>query len=123
MTPETRVFGTLFIIAFLTVLIRMVRRNSLRAKYTFLWLIIGLTCLALVAIPGLLDWSSEVVGVFYPPTLLLGAAIMLLLFVSLHFSWELSRLEERTRALAEELALVSSSLDDARYSKPTELGS
>jgi hypothetical protein len=45
-------------------------------------------------------------GISYGPTTFFLGAITLLLLVVVHFSWELSRLEERTRLLAEELALL-----------------
>ena len=57
--------------------------------------------------PRLLDNVSDWLGIDYgPATFLLGATTLLFLIV-IHFSWELSRLEERTRSLAEELALRS----------------
>ena len=40
------------------------------------------------------------------------AAITLLFLVVIHFSWELSRLEERTRVLAEELAVFKADAED-----------
>ena len=39
------------------------------------------------------------------------AAIVFLFFVVVHFSWELSRLEERSRSLAEEVALLRAELE------------
>jgi hypothetical protein len=39
-------------------------------------------------------------------------AIVFLLIVVMHFSWELSRLEERTRTLAEEIALLRATRPD-----------
>jgi hypothetical protein len=63
--------------------------------------------LALLAVfPDALDRTSLWIGIAYPPTTLFLVAITLLLLVAVHFSWELSRLEERTRVLAEELALL-----------------
>ncbi len=38
-------------------------------------------------------------------------ALTLLLGVSVHLSWELSRLEDETRSLAEDLALLRSSVE------------
>jgi hypothetical protein len=39
-------------------------------------------------------------------------AVGFLFVVVVHYSWELSRLENRTRTLAEELALLRAQLDD-----------
>lgn len=100
----------LVVLALLTVIVRLVRARKLRAKYSFFWLMVGSGVLVLAAVPGLLNWLSETANVFYPPSLLFACAIMLLLFVSVHFSWELSRLEERTRTLAEEIGLLNEEL-------------
>jgi hypothetical protein len=91
---------------------RLVRARQLRSKYALLWLTIGLLMLPLGVFPGLLDTFSEWVGVHYSPTtfLLLGDAFLFL--VVIQFSWELSRLESRTRMLAEEVALLRGELED-----------
>ena len=45
-------------------------------------------------------------GIADPPNLLLFGAVLVLLLVSVHLSWEVSRLEEETRTLAEEIGLL-----------------
>jgi hypothetical protein len=91
---------------------RLVRARQLRSKYALLWLVIGLMLLPLAAVPGVLNTVSEWVGVFYSPTIFLLVAVGFLFLVVVHYSWELSRLENRTRTLAEELALLRAQLDD-----------
>ena len=92
--------------------LRLVRRGQLRAKYAILWLSIGVLLLPLAASPKLLDRFARIVGIAYGPAALFLAALSLLFLIVVHFSWELSRLEERTRWLAEELALLQSKVDD-----------
>jgi hypothetical protein len=92
-------------VASLAFILRLVRTHRLRAKYSMLWISVGLALTVLAASPRLLDTVSGWLGVAYPPTTLFIVAITLLLLVAVHFSWELSRLEERTRILAEELAI------------------
>ena len=91
---------------------RLVRARQLRSKYALLWLVIGLMLLPLAAVPGVLNTVSEWAGVFYSPTIFLLVAVGFLFLVVVHYSWELSRLENRTRTLAEELALLRAQLDD-----------
>jgi hypothetical protein len=92
-------------------ILRLVRAHQLRSKYALLWLVIGLMLLILAAVPGVLNTFSEWLGVLYSPTLFLLLAVGFLFFVVVHYSWELSRLENRTRTLAEELALLRTRLD------------
>jgi hypothetical protein len=87
-------------------ILQLVRQRRLRAKYSVLWLSIGAVLAVLAAFPGLLVPMSNAVGIAYPPATFLLLAISFLLLLVLHFSWEISRLEDRTRALAEEHALL-----------------
>jgi hypothetical protein len=107
MSGRAHVFVATVTLASLIFIIRLVRTHRLRAKYSMLWVSIGLALTVLAASPKLLDRVSAWIGVAYPPTTLFIVAITLLLLVAVHFSWELSRLEERTRILAEELAVRS----------------
>lgn len=111
MSAEAHLLVSVVTLFVLVLILRFVRRRELRAKYAFLWLSVGLTMVVLAISPALLNRVSLWLGVFYPPTTLFLAAIILLLLVAVHVSWELSRLEERTRTLAEELAILRADLD------------
>jgi hypothetical protein len=50
------------------------------------------------------------VGIFYQPAAFLFAAVVFLFFVVVHYSYELSKLEERSQRLAEEVALLRNDL-------------
>ncbi len=91
---------------------RLVRARQLRSKYALLWLVIGVLMVPLAAVPSVLNTVSEWLGVLYSPAIFLLFAVGFLFLVVVHYSWELSRLENRTRTLAEELALLRTRLDD-----------
>jgi hypothetical protein len=105
MSPAARVFVAVLTAMTVVFLLALVRSRRLRAKYALLWLATSVVMVLLAAFPGLLDLFSQSVGVQYGPATLFSGALLLLLLVCMHFSWELSRLEEKTRSLAEELAL------------------
>lgn len=84
----------------------LVRRRHLKAKYSLLWLSLGAVMVVIAAVPGLLDWTAERLGIWYQPTLLILLGLALLLLIAVHFSYELTRSENRTRELAEQLALL-----------------
>jgi hypothetical protein len=106
MSGKAHFFVAVVTLASLFFILRLVRTRRLRAKYSMLWISIGLALAVLAAFPRVLDRFSSWIGVAYPPTALFIVALALLLLVSVHFSWELSRLEERTRILAEEIAII-----------------
>ncbi|WP_334147010.1 DUF2304 domain-containing protein [Microbacterium sp.] len=96
-------------------------RRQLREKYAVIWLAIGLAVLLLGIFPAALQWLTMALGFQLPANLIFTLAIALLLGVSLHLSWELTRTEERLRRLAEETAIarlaqhrLESDLDELR---------
>lgn len=105
MTFGAHLFAAAVTLPALMFIVILLRRGQLRTKYAMLWLPVGLVILVFGLFPGLLDAVSNFVGIAYPPTILLVAAIGLLLMVCIHFSWELSRLEERVRLIVERIAL------------------
>lgn len=91
--------------------LQMLRRGKLREKYTVLWLVVGGLTIVLGIFPQLLDWAATLVGIRVPANLLFALAIVLLVGVSLHVSRELTILEDETRILAEEVAILRASVD------------
>lgn len=93
------------------ILTRLLRNGRLREKYAAIWILIGTAILVLAAFPGLLVAVSRWFGVQVPSNLLFFLAILLLLAVCLHLSLELSKLEDETRILAEEVAILRLELE------------
>jgi hypothetical protein len=116
---KAHLFVAVVTLTSLTFIMRLVRTRRLRAKYSMLWMSVGLGLSILAASPRLLDRLSRLIGVAYSPTTLFIVALTFLLLIVVHFSWELSRLEERTRILAEEVALLR--CEDAREIHLTEV--
>lgn len=88
------------------VMLELVRRRQLREKYALLWLAVGVGGIVLGLGRTLVDRVAHALGVDYGPSAVFLLAILFLLIVCMHLSWEVSRLEERTATLAEELALM-----------------
>ncbi|MDH6136563.1 hypothetical protein P3T37_005991 [Kitasatospora sp. MAA4] len=91
-------------------ILELLRRQQLREKYAAIWLLIGLLVAPLGFFPDLLDSTAKRLGVASGASLVLFAGFLLILLVSLHLSWEASRLEAETRTLAEDVALIRAHL-------------
>jgi hypothetical protein len=111
MTGRAHLVLVLISAGMLGFVLHLLRSGRLRAKYAMLWSTVGAGLVVLAAFPGLLDWTAGRLGIYYPPAAFLMAAVAFLFVLSVHFSWELSRLEERTRTLAEEVALLRDDLE------------
>ena len=103
--------GTMFflVMAVITIafLFNLVRSRRLREKYVALWMVVGLATIVLVLFPGLLASLARLVGVAVPSNLLFFLAILLLLGVCLQLSLEISLAEEKSRTLAEHVAILN----------------
>ena len=95
--------GSLLILAGI---FELLRRRQLSEKYAVLWLVVGVLLLVLTVFPGLLASVSRALGVTVPSNLLFFVGIVFLICVCLHLSWELSRLENESRKLAEDVAIL-----------------
>ncbi len=111
MSGSVQVVLALLVLASLVQLALLVRHRRLRAKYLLLWGAASLLLVPVVAAPAALDRAVRHLGVAYPPAAYLVVAAAFLYGVCMHFSWELSRLEERSRALAEETALLQARIE------------
>ena len=103
--------GIALALVILGIVIWMLLARKLREKYAVMWLVIGLAVLILGIFPQLLLWLTETLGVQVPANLLFSLAIVLLLGVTLHLSWELSQAEEEIRRTAEEAAIARAEIE------------
>jgi hypothetical protein len=100
------VLGLIGSLITLSLLFELLRRRRLREKYAIFWVVVALVTLVIAIFPATLTTAANLVGVAVPANLLFFGASMLLLGVSIHQSYEVGRLEERTRTLAEEIGLL-----------------
>lgn len=108
------VAGIVLALIIIGVVLWMLLSRRLREKYAVLWLLIAVGVLIVGVFPGLWEGLTRLLGVQLPSNLLLAAAVLLLLGVAFHLSWELSSAEDEIRRLAEESALLRAETDDLR---------
>ena len=107
MDTRARLFLAFVALASLLFIARMLRSKQLKPKYAMLWALVALAMLPLAIWPRIVDAVSDWIGISYAPATLFLVADVMLLLIAVHFSWELSRLEDRSRILAQELALLT----------------
>ena len=106
----------------LVVIIELSRRRQLHPKYAVLWLSVGVVVSVFAISPGLFNRLAHGLGVISPPALLTVLAALFLLMVCVYLSWEVGRLEDKTRTLAEELAILRTEVDDVTPGAASGLG-
>jgi len=110
-------FSIVISIGMVLAVLLMLRAGKLREKYAILWLVVGGLTIVLGFFPSLLDWAAGLAGVRVPANLLFALSIVLLVGVGLHVSRELTILEDETRTLAEELAILRNAVERLESSR------
>lgn len=94
----------------------LIRRDHLYVMHGLFWVVVAGAAAVLGASPGLIDWLALLLGVSYPPTLLLLLVCMVLLIKALHSDMVNTRIERDVRRLNQRLALLEADL----VQKPAE---
>lgn len=105
MSAVSYVFGIVAALLVLVVVIEMLRRKRLRERHAVWWLIAGVLALIIGVFPQTLTWAASALGIAVPTNLVFFVSIALLFLVCLQHSSELTRDEEKNRALSERVAL------------------
>ncbi len=101
------------VLAFLFVL-ELVRRRRLREEYSWLWLLTAGVMVLLAVWYRLLVAITHIVGAVTPLNTLLVCAVLFLFAIAVHYSVIISRLTVQVKNLAQELALLSTQLEERR---------
>jgi len=105
------VISILVSLAIFVSVIELIRRHKLKEKYSLLWLFSSLVLLVFSLSPGALNYVAILVGIAYPPSLLFLLGLMFLIVINIHFSTVISRLSDKNRDLAQELAILKQHLE------------
>ena len=105
LTARTRIVAAILAIAFMFLILELIRSNRLQERYSVIWFVAGLGMLAGAAFPGLLKLVAELLGVRNTNVALFSIVLLLLLGLALNFSVIMSRQAAQITRLAQERAL------------------
>ena len=106
MNPQVQIVAIAGSVAVMTIVFELIRRRRLREEYAILWFLGGLALIGVSLWRASLEWAARLLGVAYPPSVLLLAVIGLGFLVAIHFSISLTRLSQQNTRIAQELALL-----------------
>jgi len=110
MQSHIQLVAILASLALFFAVLEMVRRRRLMERYALLWLLSVLVLLGLSIWSDLLQKLSHAIGIVYPPNALFVIAFVFVLLLLLHFSAVVARLTDKTKVLAQRLALLEERL-------------
>jgi len=120
MSPASYIFGIVSAGLILLVVVEMLRRGYLRERHAIWWLIAGVLAMIAGIFPATLEWAARLLGIEVPINLVFFVSIAILFLVCLQISTELTRLEAKTRTLAERVALLELRVAQAESRHPRD---
>ncbi len=106
MSMISYIFGIGSALLILVVVVELLRRGHLRERHAAWWFLAGLLALIAGVFPGTLAWAAGIIGIEVPINLVFFVSIAILFLVCLQHSSELTKLESKTRTLAERIAIL-----------------
>jgi hypothetical protein len=105
LTAQTRILAAVIAVAFMVMILDLIRRDRLQERYSVVWFVAGLGMLIGAAFPGLLGVVADAMGVRDTNVALFSIILLLLLGLALNFSVIMSRQAAQITRLAQERAI------------------
>ncbi len=105
LTSQTRILAAVIAVAFMLMILELIRRDRLQERFSVVWFVAGLGMLAGAIFPGLLGFVADAMGVRDTNVALFSVILLLLLGLALNFSVIMSRQAAQITRLAQERAL------------------
>lgn len=105
---------TTLAIAIGALILFLVRRDRIHGAYAIWWVLVALSILLFGLFPGWVDRIGRELGIFYPPVLIVVAAICVLFLKALTMDVARSRQEAEIRKLAQRVAVLEQLVREQR---------
>ena len=105
LTSQTRILAAVIAVAFMLMILELIRRDRLQERFSVVWFVAGIGMLAGAIFPGLLGTVADLMGVRDTNVALFSIILLLLLGLALNFSVIMSRQAAQITRLAQERAL------------------
>lgn len=105
-------FAIVFSIVLILFIINLVKKSKLDEKYSILWLLASFIILIVSIFPGIITKVANKFNVFYPPTLMLLFAILVLIAYTIHISVVITKQNKMIVKLTQELGILKEKINE-----------
>jgi len=112
-----QIISILVSLAFLFYISRLIVKGKLREEYAIFWIISTILLIVFSFWRHGLDVFAELVGVYSPPNLVFTAAIFAIFIYLIHLSVVVSKLQDKNKILAQDMALMKAELKELKKEK------
>lgn len=108
---RVQILSIVVTLALMFITFELVRKRRISERYAVLWFGAELVLLVFAVFENVLFLVAGLVGIFYPPAVLIPILMFFVIALSLHFSVVVSRLSKENKKLAQEISFLKSRLD------------
>lgn len=105
MTWKIRIAIIFVLFVALVAIVNLIRKRSLELKYALTWLFLGAGLLVVVLVPGVLNWLSNVLGIYSPVNMVFFLGFLFSIVVIFTLTMSISNNSNRVRKMAQKIAL------------------
>ena len=114
MTIKLQVILGIILFLALLVILNMVRRRALELKYVLVWIVSDILLLLVCFIPNAMTNLAKFLGIYSPVNMIFFLGFVFSMIIIFSLTVALSRLTERTRKLAQSIALEKYKIEKER---------
>ena len=118
MTDVTQIVAAAVSAGLLALVLELVRRRMLTEEYSLIWVGCAAALLAFSLWRNALHTAARLLGIHYPPAVLILALVFFVFVVSLYFSVVVSRQRQKIEQLVEDLAIIEADIRELRSRVP-----
>jgi hypothetical protein len=98
----------------------LVRKKKIREEYSLLWLFSSFVFIVFSIWRHGLEFFAKLMGIAYPPAALFLILMLAIFLILIEFSINISKLTEKNKILAQEMALLKDEVEGLKTGKPAK---
>jgi hypothetical protein len=114
---KLQVFFIIAILAYLIIIVQLLKKKKLNLKYTLLWLMFALVLLIVTIFPNTVYFISSLIGISTPINSALILACMFVVLILITLTSIVSGLNQTTRVLTQKMGLLEKQLRELSEKK------
>lgn len=117
MSTSLKIFAILFITLIIITIFYLLRKDKISIKYSIVWFIPSFILLIFTIIPGLLVWTSKIMGFQTASNMVFALLICLLVIIIISLTVIVSKQKEQIRRLIQEISIIKEKIDNELESR------
>ena len=114
---KTQLIAIIVSISLFLYILYLVRKKKIKEEYSLLWLFSSFVFIFFSIWRDGLEYFARLVGIAYPPAALFLILVLAIFLILIEFSIIISKLSEKNKILAQEVAILKLEIENLRKTK------